>query len=55
MTEHLKKLVTVVDVVWVREDYNWRVDCIDESGTTYVRFFYGHFPPTLSEEVLISI
>lgn len=55
MTEHLKKTVIVTDVVWVGEDKCWRVECIDAFGNQYTRFFYGNYPPSLSEEVEISI
>ena len=50
-----KILATVVDVVWVGDDKFWKVTLVAEKGVCYERCFYTPHPPSLNDEMEITI
>ena len=50
-----KILATVVDVAWVSDDKFWKVTLVAEKGVCYERCFYTTYPPSLNDELEITI
>jgi hypothetical protein len=55
MTDLLKVKATVIDVAWVSADKNWRVRLHTSKGVVYDRYFYDAHPPSVNEEIEITI